>query len=74
MRKLIFKDKIKKENGSMAVYVTVVLLTMLILISSIFMVSSATKKSQLETAYKIKQSYESDNSKAAQIYDNITGR
>ena len=63
----------KNENGSMAVYVTVVLLTMLLLITAVFFLSSSARKIQLQTAIQVKQTYEADNSKAAEIYDRLTG-
>lgn len=62
----------KSENGSMAVYVTVVLLTMLLLITAVFFLSGSARKIQLQTAIQVKQTYEADNSKAAEIYDRLT--
>ena len=59
----------RSEKGSMAVYVTVVLLTMLIFITAVFFLSTSARKSQLQTAIQVKKTYEADNSKAAEIYD-----
>ena len=65
--------KIKSEQGSMTVYVTVVLLTMLIIISTIFMVTVAKNKEQIQVSLKVKEAYEADNAKAADIYASLTG-
>ena len=56
----------------MAVYVTVVLLTMLLLITSVFFLSNSARKIQLQTSIKVKQAYESDNNRVSEIYDSIT--
>ena len=65
--------KFKEEKGSMAVYTLVVLLSMLLILTALFLTSSSVRKSQIETVIKIKQTYEADNSKAAEIYASITG-
>lgn len=65
--------KIKSEQGSMTVYVTIVLLTMLIIISTIFMVTVAKNKEQIQVSLKVKEAYEVDNAKAADIYASLTG-
>lgn len=65
--------KLKSEQGSMTVYVTVVLLTMLIIISTIFMVTVSRNKEQIEVSLKVKEAYEVDNAKAADIYASLTG-
>lgn len=62
------KKIVKKENGSMAVYVAIVLLSFLVLLSGIYMSSSSARKSQLITTLKIKQSYETDTEKIEEIY------
>ena len=65
--------KIREEKGSMAVYVSVVLLSMLFILMAVFFTSNAIRKSQLETVLGIKETYESDNQRASEIYDSITG-
>lgn len=65
--------KIREEKGSMAVYVSVVLLSMLFILMAVFFTSNAIRKSQLETVFGIKKAYESDNQRASEIYDSITG-
>lgn len=64
--------KIKDEKGSMAVYVLIVLLSMLAVLMAVFFTSNAVRKSQLKTVMGIKQAYEADNDKAAEIYKSIT--
>ena len=64
--------KIKQEKGSMAVYVSIVLLSMLFILMAVFITSNSVMKSQIESAVGIKQSYEADNSRAAEIYDSVT--
>lgn len=63
---------IREQKGSMAVYVSIVLLSMLFILLALFMTSNSTLKVQLETTVGIKQSYESDNDNASQIYDGVT--
>lgn len=65
--------KYKSERGSMAVYVTAVLLTMLIILTSLYMTTSSVRKSQLTAAVMIKKAYESDNNNAEKIYASLTG-
>ena len=65
-------EKIKSQKGSIAVYVTVVLFSMLIILSAIFLTSNSAIKSQIATAIKVKESYQADNSKAADIYEELT--
>ena len=65
--------KIKQEKGSMAVYVSIVLLSMLFILMAVFITSNAVMKSQIETIIGIKQSYEADNDRADEIYDRLTG-
>ena len=57
----------------MAVYVSIVLLTMLLVLMAIFITSNSTRKSQLMSAMKVKESYEADNDRAADIYSELTG-
>ena len=61
----------KSEKGSMAVYVTVVLLTMLIILASLSLAPASVRKNQLTAAVMIKKSYESDNNKADDIYNSL---
>ena len=65
--------KIKQEKGSMAVYVSIVLLSMLFILMAVFITSNSVMKSQIETTVGIKESYEADNSRADEIYDSLTG-
>ena len=62
------KKKILEERGSMAVYVTIVLLSFIIILSAIYATASSLRRNQLTTAMKIKESYEMYNSSRAQIY------
>ena len=64
--------KIKDEKGSMAIYVLIVLLSMLLMLTTVFLTSNSARKSQLKTVMGIKQAYEADNDKAADIYNSIT--
>lgn len=70
----INKENLKSQKGSMAVYVSVVLFSMLIILSAIFLVSTSSMKSQLITAIKVKESYQADNSKAAEIYQYLISK
>ena len=63
----------KEEKGSMAVYVTIVLLSMLLILSAVFLTSNAIRKSQIETITKIKETYEADNDRADEIYETLIG-
>lgn len=65
------KLRFREENGSMAVYVSVVLLTMLIILTAVFFISNAVRRSEIQTVMQLKQSYEADNSRAAEIYDSL---
>lgn len=64
--------KIKDEKGSMAVYVSVVLLSMLLILSALFLISNVVRRSQIETAIKVKETYEADNDRVEEIYNEIT--
>lgn len=65
--------RVKQEKGSIAVYVSVVLLSMLLILFAVFLTSSSKMKSQIETTLAIKQSYEADNAKVSQIYEKLAG-
>lgn len=62
------KKKILEEKGSMAVYVSIVLLSFLIILTGISMMSISVRKGQLKTVLSIKQSYEANNDKIEEIY------
>ena len=62
------KKKILEERGSMAVYVTIVLLSFIIILSAIYATASSSRRNQLRTAMKIKESYEMYNNSRSQIY------
>ena len=63
------KKKILEERGSMAVYVTIVLLSFIIILSTIYASASSLIRNQLRTAMKIKESYEMYNNKKSSIYN-----
>lgn len=63
--------KLKDEKASMAAYVAIVLLTMLLIITSVYFLSNAAVKNQLITSIKVKETYEADNDKAADIYSTL---
>ena len=65
---------LKNNKGSIAVYVLIVLITMLFILVSIFYTSNAVRKSQLTTVVKIKQSYEKDNNRADEIYQYLINK
>ena len=65
--------KLRENKGSMAVYTSIVLLSMLLILTAVFLTSSAMRKSQLTTTIKVKESYEADNDRAGDIYDALTG-
>ena len=48
------KMKVKSENGSMTIYVSVVLLTMLLILTALFLTSNSVRESQIQTIIKIK--------------------
>ncbi len=62
------KKYILEERGSIAVYVSIVLLSFLIILSGIYASSISVRKSQLKTALRIKQSYEVYNQNVENIY------
>ena len=64
------KKKYIEEKGSMAVYVTVVLLAFMIILSAIYMSATSTRKTELGTIIKIKESYEADSEDIEKIYQN----
>ena len=64
------KKKIIEEKGSMAVYVTIVLLAFMIILSAIYMSATATRKEELGTIVKIKEAYEDNYEDIEKIYQN----
>ena len=50
--------RMKQEKGSIAVYVSVVVLSMLFILFAVFLTSSSKMKTQIETTIAVKQSYE----------------
>lgn len=62
------KTTLKKQKGSIAVYVSIVLLSMVVVLSAMFMLLTTTRKRQLTTAMKLKETYEADNKNASNIY------
>ena len=62
---------IRQEKGSMAVYVTIVLVSMVFILTAIFLISNSARKNQLKTAIKVKETYEADNDRADKIYDEL---
>ena len=63
------KNKLKEEKGSMAVYVTMALLSFLILLVGIYSSGISVRKSQLTSSIKIKEAYEQYNNNIEQIYE-----
>ena len=64
-------ERIKKEKGSIAVYVSIVVLSMLFILTAVFLTSSSKMKTQIETSMTVKQSYEVDNQRADEIYNSL---
>lgn len=62
------KKYLLSEKGSMAVYVSIVLLSFLIILTGIYASSMSVRKGQLKTVLGIKQSYEKDNENIEEIY------
>ena len=66
--------EVKRENGSIAVYISVVILSMLFILLAVFLTSNSKVKSQIETTVTVKQSYEADNGKAGEIYSSLLAK
>lgn len=64
------KKNFLEERGSMAVYVTIVLFAFMLILSAIYMSATSTKKTELQTIVKIKQSYEIGSEDIEKIYQN----
>ena len=61
------KTKVKSEKGIMAIYVTVTLVTFIIILLAIFSGAVAVRKNQIKTLIKIKEVYEKDNDRKEEI-------
>ena len=61
-------NKVKSSRGSMAVYVTIVVLSMLLILLALFFTSNSVRRNQLITVMKVKETYEADNQNAGAIY------
>lgn len=64
------KKKFKEEKASMAVYVSVVLISFLFILSTLYFSSTSVRKIQLKTIMSIKESYEQDTKDIEKIYQN----
>lgn len=62
--------KLVEEKASMSLYAIVVLTGFILIVSSVYFASLSIRKIQLTTVMKIKQSYETDNAKVEEIYQN----
>ena len=66
------KDKkVINEKGAISVFVTIAVLSIVIVLMALFFTTSSVRKNQLLTVSKIKQAYESDNERAGEIYSSI---
>ena len=63
------KNKLKSEKGVMTAYVTVVVVTFVIILSAIFSIAVSNRKNQISTLIKIKEVYEQGNDSAEQLYE-----
>jgi len=68
------KKKFVEEKGSMAVYVTIVLLAFMIILSAIYASAIATRKEELGTIVKIKEAYEMYNDDIKEAYEEVYDR
>lgn len=64
-------NRLKNQKGIMTVYVTVMVLTFVIILTTIFSAAIATRKNELKTLIKIKEVYEQNNNKIQEIDQNI---
>lgn len=60
-----------QEKGSMAVFVGIVLLSMLFIVMSLFLTSNNSLQSQAESLIKIKEAYEADVNNVDEIYGEL---
>ena len=63
--------RVRSSKGSIAVYVSIVIISMLLILLALFFTSNAVRRNQLTTAMKVKETYEADNGRAAEIYENL---
>lgn len=63
------KNVYKNQNGIMAIYVGVCVLTFIIILAAIFTVAVSVRKNQIKTLLKVKEVYEQDNNKIDDIYE-----
>ena len=68
------KKVFREEKASMAVYVSIVLVTFLIILGTIYMSSVSMRKQQLQTIIKVKESYEADIKDYDTIYESQFAR
>lgn len=66
-------SKLKKQDGSMAVYVLIVLLSMLMILTAVYSITTSERRQQLLTIINMKQAYEANNGNAVSIYENLLG-
>lgn len=62
------KRKLREQKASMAAYVTIVLTTFLIILTTIYISSVSVRKGQLKTVMKVKEAYESSVADKESIY------
>ena len=62
------KNKVKSERGMMTTYVVITVLTFTIILTTIFVTSTAIRKNQLRTLVEIKRIYEKDNNRKQTLY------
>ena len=63
--------RVRSSKGSIAVYVSIVIISMLLILLALFFTSNAVRRNQLTTAMKVKETYEADNGRAAEIYESL---
>ena len=62
------KSLMKNENGSMSLYVLIVLLSMLIILTAVLFLSNSERRQQITTAAMLKEAYEVDIDNIVKIY------
>ena len=67
-------NNVKSSKGSIAVYVSIVILSMLLVLLALFFSSNAVRRKQLITAMQVKQTYEADNERAVEIYESLVNK
>lgn len=61
--------RFKSQKGAMTIYVTVMLLTFLIILTAVFSMAAGVRKNQLKTILQIKNVYERDVNNMKTIYE-----